>query len=77
MIKCSRCGKLMDKPDESKIAYTNPPLSPEELSAVLNNPKYKTVMTFCPDCGSEFKRLLEAGDLDLCEIHRLVEKFSQ
>ena len=74
MINCSRCGKLMDEPDHSQIASTNPPLSPEELREVLNDPKYKTVMIFCPDCGSKVRELLENGDLDLCEIHRLVEK---
>lgn len=72
MIECSRCGKPMDEPNHSKIAFTNPPRSPEELSEILNDPKYKTVMTFCPDCGKEARRLLENGDLDLCEIHRLL-----
>jgi len=74
MIECSRCGKPMEEPDHSKIAFTNPPRSPEELSAILNDPKYKIVMTFCPDCGKEVRRILEAGDLDLCEIHRLVRR---
>jgi len=73
MINCSRCGREMDAPDQSKIASTVPKLSPLQLEAALHWP---TVMAFCPECGSEVRRLVEEGKLSICEIHNLLSRES-
>ena len=70
--RCDRCGKIVDT-DGKQIVSTNPPLTMEQLDNILKNPKYKTVMSFCPSCGKKVKELLETGELSICEIHHLTQ----
>lgn len=71
---CDRCGERIDIDPARKIRSTIPPLPLEDVERILKDPKYKTVMRFCADCGREVGELVESGKLTICEIHALVAK---